>query len=128
MGIKDIFSGNSEMDFEDDYLELDFDLQESSDNKILILIENLGSYADSDRIQRKVREGNIVMVKIKDLKGKDIGELKRSIGRIRKTCMALGGDIAGISDEWVVACPNFAKIHREKRELPQTSNIKKQEE
>ncbi|OYT56410.1 MAG: hypothetical protein B6U68_03395 [Candidatus Aenigmarchaeota archaeon ex4484_14] len=88
---------------EEEYIELDVEGARGPDSgKILIVVDKLEDYADSDRIQRKMREGKIVLVKIKELKDKDIGELKRAISRIRKTCMAVNGDIAGVSDEWIV--------------------------
>lgn len=104
---------------EDEYIELKFEEEPSEKKKIMVVVENLNSYVDSDRIQRKLREGCIVLMKIKELREKDLDELKRSISRIKKTCMAIGGDIAGISDDWVIATPPTASIHRERLEEKQ---------
>jgi len=106
----------SEFPEEDEYIELKFEGEEAEREKIMVVIENLRNYADSDKIQRKLREGYIVLIKIKELKDKDLEELKRAISRIKKTCIAIGGDIAGISDDWVIATPHFAKIERQKIE------------
>ena len=46
------------------------------------------------------------------MKEKDLVELKRAISKLRKTCEAIDGDIAGFSEDYVVAVPYFAKIHR----------------
>ncbi len=120
MGIGDIlgkFSGNGVNDYaeEDQYVELELPVADANitKGKILIQVEKLNDYMDSDRIQKKVRDGSILLVRIKELKDKDIGELKRAIARIRKTCIAINGDIAGVSDEWIVVTPSFAKVHRE---------------
>jgi len=107
---------------EDEYIELDFAEKSGESGKMMIAVDKLEDYADSDRIQRKVREGYVVLVRIKELKEKDMGELKRAIARIRKTCLALNGDIAGVSDDWVIITPEYAKIHRE-----QTPAEKKEE-
>ena len=107
---------------EDEYIELDFAEKAGESGKMMIAVDKLEDYADSDRIQRKVREGYVVLVRIKELKEKDMGELKRAIARIRKTCLALNGDIAGVSDDWVIITPEYAKIHRE--QLP----VEKKEE
>lgn len=97
---------------EEEYIELNLEEEKSREGKIKIVVENLSSLADSDRIQEKIREGKIVLFKIKDLKEKDLDELKRAVSRISKTCSAIGGDIAGISEEWIVATPSFAVIER----------------
>ena len=65
---------------------------------------------------------------IKGLKEKDMTELKRAIERIRKTCLAINGDIAGVSDEWVIICPEFAKVHREKALVPVSAVVQKKPE
>ena len=120
MGIGDILGrfkseNMSPVNEEDQYVELELPGAEieTGKSKILIQVEKLNDYMDSDRIQKKVREGNILLVRIKELKDKDIGELKRAIARIRKTCIAVNGDIAGVSDEWIIVTPSFAKVHRE---------------
>ena len=57
---------------------------------------------------------------IRDLREKDVGELKRAVARIRKTCIAVNGDIAGVSNDWVIVTPEYAKIHREVQPVSQT--------
>ncbi len=64
-----------------------------------------------------LREGNtIALVNIKPLKDKDLVELKRAINKLKKTCDAVDGDIAGFGEDWIAAVPNFAKIYRQKPE------------
>lgn len=101
---------------EEEYLELSLDNESKSPGKMALVIEKMDSYADAERIQKRVRDGQIVIMKIKDLKDKDVEELKRSIARVRKTCEAINGDIAGISEEWVVATPSSVSIERQKTE------------
>jgi len=60
-----------------------------------------------------LREGyTIALVNIKPLKDKDIVELKRAINKLKKTCDAIEGDIAGFGEDWIVVTPNFAEVHR----------------
>ena len=54
------------------------------------------------------------MINIKPLKDKDLIELKRAINKIKKTCDAIEGDIAGFGDNWIAAVPSFAHIYRNK--------------
>ncbi|MBI4174899.1 MAG: cell division protein SepF [Candidatus Aenigmarchaeota archaeon] len=98
--------------YEGEYMELDSEEQQI-DTRLLVEVERLDNYADSDRLQRKVREGNILLVKIKDLKAKDMEELKRSVDKLKKTCLAINGDIAGLGEDWLVLTPPTARVHRE---------------
>ena len=110
MAVKDFVSklrGESE-----EYVELDTE-EEQETKKLMVEVERLDNYADSDRLQRKIREGNILLVKIKDLKAKDMEELKRSADKLRKTCLAINGDIAGMGEDWLVLTPAAARVHRE---------------
>jgi SepF-like predicted cell division protein (DUF552 family) len=96
-----------------EYLELEIEGGKEAPEKLSIQVERMNSYEDSDRIQRKVREGLILLVKIKGLREKDMNELKRAIARVRKTCIAIDGDIAGIGDDWIIVTPSKARVHRE---------------
>ena len=110
MAVKD-FVGKLRGESEE-YVELDTE-EEQETKKLMVEVERLDNYADSDRLQRKVREGNILLVKIKDLKAKDMEELKRSVDKLRKTCLAINGDIAGMGEDWLVLTPATARVHRE---------------
>ena len=62
-----------------------------------------------------LREGHtIALVNIKPLKDKDLVELKRAINKLKKTCDAIEGDIAGFGDNWIAAVPPRFRIHRSK--------------
>lgn len=114
MAFSKIF-GSKENVSEDEFLEVDVDTAESGLEYVPIKIIELKEYTDADEIQKAVREGSIVFTKIKTLKEKDMSELKRAIERIRKTVVAIGGDIAGVDEGYIIVCPKFARIHREEK-------------
>ncbi len=97
---------------EEEFIELDTSSVETPSGKIPIKVDKLDDFSDSDRIQKLIREGSIVLVKIKGLREKDISELKRAIDKLRKTCIAMNGDIAGIDEDWVIVTPSFAHVAR----------------
>ena len=66
MPIKDIFDKMRDSS-ESDYVELN-EGEETPSSKMLIEVEHMGDANDTDRIQKKVRDGMILLVKIKDLK------------------------------------------------------------
>lgn len=95
----------------EDYVELD--PEEERKSKVPVEVERIAEYADSDRIQRKLREGSIMLVRVKELREKNVNELKRALERIKRTCEAVGGDIVGAGDDWVIVSPAMAKIVRQ---------------
>lgn len=101
----------AEEEKEEEFLELDasaFDRQ----RQVNVRIENLEDFSDTNRIQSLVREGNVVFLKIKKLRMQDIGELKRAVQKLRKTCTAMNGDIVGVDEDFLILTPRFAKVYR----------------
>lgn len=82
--------------------------------KVSVRVESLKDYVDIERVQGLVREGNVVFLKIKDLREKDMSELKRAVEKLKKTSVAMNGDIVGIDEDFLVITPKFAKIYRGK--------------
>lgn len=101
---------------EEEYLELDTDAKERElKSKIVVKTFSIEDFSDIKPILDALREGyTIAIVNIKPIRDKDLIELKRSINKIKKTCDAVGGDIAGVSDDIIVATPGFASIYRTK--------------
>lgn len=81
---------------------------------VRVRIESLNGFADTERIQDMVRNGSVVFLKIKDLRQKDITELKKSVDKLRKTTVAMDGDIVGVDEDMLIITPSFAKIYRGK--------------
>jgi len=99
-------------DTDEGYLELSTDQEEQ--NKVTVRPFVLEDFADTKGITDALREGyTIALVNIKPLKDRDLVELKRAINKIKKTCDALEGDIAGFSDDWICVTPSFAEIYRQ---------------
>jgi len=97
---------------EEEFIELDTSDIETPTGKIPIKVDKMVDFSDTDRIQKMIRSGAVVLVKIKDLRGKDITELKRATDKLRKTCIAMSGDIALFDEDWLICTPAFAHIAR----------------
>ncbi|MFT4343883.1 MAG: cell division protein SepF [Candidatus Woesearchaeota archaeon] len=109
---------------EGDYVEIDSTSIQKSKKKIIVKTYFLQEFEDAKEILDDLREGDtIALVNIKPLKEKDITDLKRAINKLKKTCDAMDGEIAGFGEDYVVVTPSFAKIHRSK----QTSSVEKEE-
>jgi SepF-like predicted cell division protein (DUF552 family) len=98
-----------EKDPEEELLEVN---AEEESGKINVKIDTLNSYADTERIQGLVRDGNVLFLRIRELREKDINELKRAVDKLRKTCTAMNGDMVGVDEDFLVITPQFAKIYR----------------
>lgn len=94
----------------DEYMEVSEDMR--TNGKVGVRIETLANYNDTDRIQHLVRDGNVVFLRIRDLRAKDIAELKRSVDKLRKTCTAMNGDMVGVDEDFLVITPQYAQIYR----------------
>ena len=96
---------------EEEYVELTEE-GSKSDARIGVRIETLSGYSDIDRIQELIRSGDVVFLRIRDLRAKDISELKKSVDKLRKMCSAINGDIVGVEEDFLVITPHIAQIYR----------------
>jgi SepF-like predicted cell division protein (DUF552 family) len=98
---------------EDEYLELDASYDTGGNRQVVVRPFDIEDFSDIKPILDALRDGHtIALVNIRPLKDKDLVELKRAINKLKKTCDAIDGDIAGFGDDYIVATPNFAYVHR----------------
>ncbi len=95
----------------EEFVELDESVLDE-DNKVGVRIETLKDFLDTERIQQMVRDGNVIFLRIKELRSKDVTELKRSVEKLKKTCVAMNGDIAGVDEDFLILTPKFARVYR----------------
>ena len=104
----------------EEYVEIDTEAEREKTSKIIVRPFVMEDFSDIKEILDSLREGyTIALINIKPLKDKDLVELKRAINKLKKTCDAIEGDIAGFGDDYVVVTPSFAEIYRTKS----TNNI-----
>src|SRR3989338_5577202 len=104
-----------EEEFIDDYVEIDSkkDISTGAKTKIVVKPFVIQDFTDIKEPLDALREGyTIALVNIKALKDKDIVELKRAVTKLKKTCDAIEGDIAGFGEDWIVVTPSFAHVYR----------------
>ncbi len=113
LGIGDRVDDFDDMYGEDEFVEIDSTKHTGARSKITVKSFIINDFDDIKDTLSALREGyTIALVNIKPLKDKDIVELKRTINKLKKTCDAIEGDIAGISEDWIVVTPGFARVHR----------------
>lgn len=120
--IKAKFSGSDDFELpgegEEGYVEIPPEgIAPTSKQKITVRPFVIEDFSDIKPILDSLREGyTISLVNIRPLKDKDLVELKRAINKLKKTCEAVEGDIAGFGDDWIALTPSFAQIYREMAE------------
>jgi SepF-like predicted cell division protein (DUF552 family) len=104
----------------DDNEYVEINTQEGpASHKVIVRPFVMNEFGDIKPILNSLREGyTIALVNIRPLKDKDLVELKRAINKLKKTCDAINGDIAGFGDDYIVITPSFASIHRSKDTNP----------
>jgi len=108
--IKRIFKKEEE-ETQEGFLEIEKASEERS--KLGVRIEELKDYADTERILNFLREGNVVFLRIGELRKKDINQLKRAVEKIKKVCAATEGDIVGVDEDFLIITPKPVKIWRD---------------
>ena len=115
MGIGSKVDEFDDMYGEDEFVEIDSAKHVGNRSKIMVKSFVIQNFDDIKETLNVLREGyTIALINIRPLKDKDIVELKRTINKLKKTCDAIEGDIAGISEDWIVVTPSFARVHRDR--------------
>ena len=119
---KTAYDAGDNVESDDEYVELNSDAARAADaSKVIVRPFNLEDFQDIKQILDALREGyTIALVNIRPLKDKDLIELKRAINKLKKTCDAVEGDIAGFGEDYIVITPSFAKIYRAPETVGQT--------
>ncbi len=104
---------NEYAELSEDYVEIDTTKDIGKKSKIIVKPFVIENFADVKECLDALRAGyTIALINIKPIKDKDIVELKRVVNKLKKTCDAIEGDIAGFGEDWIVVTPSFAHIYR----------------
>jgi hypothetical protein len=110
MVFESIFRKEEPSENKEEFIEIQTEGEDRG--KSSIRIETLQDYRDVEEVQKHLREGNIVFLRMKKLKERDLGELKRCVERLRRTVTAMNGDIIGVDEDYLILTPPSAKIYR----------------
>mgnify|MGYP003770617043 CR=1 FL=1 len=97
---------------EEEQIELPMEEDEQPVEKVYVRVENLGGVNDVERIEKFLKSGNILLLKVNDLQKKDLGQFKQTVQMVKRRCMQFGWDIVGMDEGYIVLTPKFAKIMR----------------
>lgn len=106
-------------DSAEDYLSIsEFDSSGGNDSQDLeVRVFVLDEYENIRTILDVIRsEKTMCLIDIHLLRNKDPDELKRAVDKLKKTVEAVGGDLVGFHENWVLAAPKNVKIHKGKEQ------------
>ena len=113
-GSKDTYAEDFPDEFEEDYVELTTD-KDMPKARIVVRPFVVEDFSDIKPALDSLREGyTIALINVGPLRERDVVELKRAVSKLKKTCDAIDGDIAGFGSDWIVITPSFASVHRSK--------------
>ncbi len=80
--------------------------------KVFVLddYENIRDILDVIRGER-----TMCLIDIHLLRNKDPDELRRAIDKLKKTLTAVGGELVGFHENWILAAPKHVHIHKGKQ-------------
>ena len=108
-----------------EYVELDT----TTEAKRVVIVKKyaLKEFADVKPIIDALREGyHIALVNISPLRVEESIDLKRAINKLKKTAEAIGGDIAGLGEEYIIVTSPEARIARERVKPRPSSAVSKE--
>lgn len=102
-------------DSSEDYLalnEMSVKMPEtSSDLEVRVFV--LDSYDNIRDVLDVVRsEKTMCLIDIHLLRNKDTDELRRAVDKLKKTIEAVGGELVGFHENWIMAAPKNVRIHK----------------
>lgn len=97
-----------------DFIELTPTAEEDKNTaKIILKYYLLKDFSDIKNVLDDIRTGyTIGLLNVRALKEKNMNELKRTIEKIKKTSNALGGDLIGLDEKWVIIRPSYVDIKK----------------
>ena len=112
MGFMDVLRKLGKRNEEQIELPIEQGESEQPAEKVMVRVENLTGVNDVERIERLLKQGNILFLKVSNLQRKDLGQFKQTVQMLKRRCIQFGWDIVGIEDGYMVLTPKFAKIVR----------------
>jgi SepF-like predicted cell division protein (DUF552 family) len=104
-------------DSNDDYLSItEYDTSGASGEEeklVNVRVFVLDDYENIRDILDVIRgEKTMCLIDIHLLRNKDPDELRRAVDKLKKTVSAVGGDLVGFHENWVLAAPKNVHIHK----------------
>jgi len=91
---------------------VEFPEEEEEKKQILVRVETLKDFVDTERISRLLKDGNIVFLKVAELQRHDLGEFRNCVEKLKRNSRRFNWDIVGIEEGYLILTPPAVRIER----------------
>lgn len=110
MGLADIFKRKISREPADDSVE--FPNEEAPVERMKIRVETVNNLTDLDRVASYIKQGHVILVKVKDLQRNDVGLFQTTVQKMKRMCTQFNWDLVAIPEGYLVVTPNYVRIER----------------
>ena len=108
MGLFDLFKMGKKP--QDDAVE--FPEEQEPQERLTVRIENVTGLGDVERVAGYIKQGNVVLIKVRDLQKKDVGLFQTSLQKMKRLSTQFNWDMVALQEGYIIMTPNFARIER----------------
>jgi SepF-like predicted cell division protein (DUF552 family) len=109
MGIFDFFKGGDKKPTTD---AVEFPEDSEPRERLNVRIENVNGLGDVERIGGYLKQGNVVLVKVRDLQKRDVGLFQTSLQKMKRLSTQFNWDLVALPEGYIIMTPSFARIER----------------
>jgi len=80
--------------------------------RLTVRIENVTGLGDVERVGGYLKQGSVVLVKVRDLQKKDVGLFQTSLQKMKRLSTQFNWDMVALQEGYVIMTPSFARIER----------------
>ncbi len=79
---------------------------------LTVRIENVNGLGDVERVGGYLKQGNVVLVKVRDLQRKDVGLFQTSLQKMKRLSTQFNWDLVALQEGYLILTPSFVRIER----------------
>ncbi len=110
MGLADIFKRKISREPSDDSVE--FPGEEAPAERMKVRVETVNNLTDLDRVAGYLKQGHVILVKVKDLQRNDVGLFQTAVQKMKRMSTQFNWDLVALPEGYLVVTPNYVRIER----------------
>ena len=91
---------------------VEFPEDEEPRERLTVRIENVTGLGDVERVGGYLKQGSVVLVKVRDLQKKDVGLFQTALQKMKRLSTQFNWDMVALQEGYIILTPSFARIER----------------